>query len=344
MKFLVFRFSSAFILLLILISLFSDFLSSNPPGMQNLEQFFQPPSRIRMHHHSAAARPFLYAMELEEPLDVRYQENTKTAYPLEFFYKGYQYRFLGLIPMDRHLIGRSSAPFFYPMGTDDYGRDVFSRVLAGARTSILVVILGLILYIIFGGTAGTIAGLSGGWIDSLLMRVSELVLALPALYIILSLRAILPSKIPYAQNLLLIIGIIAAVAWPPMARGIRGIVLRIRNSGYVEASRSFGASPAHIFRQHIFPALAPFIFAQIALAAPIFLLGEVVLSFLNIGFKDSGESWGSMLQNLKNTRVLTDFWWNLLPLGMVFLTMLCLNLLSRGLVVKGQERDEGVRL
>jgi peptide/nickel transport system permease protein len=223
------------------------------------------------------------------------------------------------------------------MGTDELGRDVLARVFAGTRTSMLVVILGLMLYAALGITIGALAGLFGGWVDSLLMRLSEFVLALPALYLVLALRAVLPVHIPFIQTLFLMVGTIAAVAWPPMARGIRGLILQLRSSGHVEAARCSGGTPAHIFRRHMLPFLRPFAFSQLTVAAPIFLLGEVILSFLDIGFHDSGESWGSMLRSLKDTRVLTDFWWNLLPLAMVFLTLLCLNLL--GSRTSGEKRE-----
>jgi ABC-type dipeptide/oligopeptide/nickel transport system permease subunit len=141
----------------------------------------------------------------------------------------------------------------------------------------------------------------------------------------------------------LMVGIIAAVAWPPMARGIRGLILQLKSSGYVEAARSLGGSPIHALWRHMLPLLLPFILSQLAAAAPIFLLGELTLSFLNIGFRDSGESWGSMMRSLKDTRVLTDFWWNLLPLCMVFLALLCLNLLGNQ-ADKGKKNHQALRL
>jgi peptide/nickel transport system permease protein len=345
MKLRRFRFAACFTSLLLVISVFSDFLSPNPPGMQNLEQYFQPPARIHLQRlDGKLPHPFVRRMELKDPLDARYEEDRETAYPLQFFYAGYDYRLFGFISLNTHLVGRGQAPFYYPLGTDELGRDVLSRVLAGTRTSMLVVLLGLILYAAFGITVGAFAGLFGGWIDSFLMRLSEFVLALPALYLVLSLRALLPMRIPFIQTLLLMVGTIAAVVWPPMARGVRGLILQLRSAGFVEAARSFGATPGHIFRRHMLRALAPFVLSQLAVAAPIFLLGEVILSFLNIGFRDGGESWGSMLQSMKDTRVLTDFWWNLLPLFMVFLTLLCLNLLSSRPSGKTKQRDQMMRL
>ncbi len=325
-----FGFAIGFISLLVFTSILADFLSSNPSTVQNLDQFFLPPARVHLFDSNGTLlwKPFIYKTELKEPLDVIYYENTETAYPLEFFFKGYPYKILGLISWDRHLIGRSQWPNYYPLGTDELGRDVLARVLAGTRTSLLVVVLGMVIYGVLGLAIGVLAGLLGGWMDSLLMRFSEFVLALPALYLVLALRAILPVGMPFWQTLFLTIGTIAAVTWPPMARGIRGLILQLKNATYVEAARSLGGTPIHIFRRHMFPSLLPFALTQMAVAAPVFLLGEVILSFLNVGFRDSGESWGSMLRSLTDTRIITDFWWNLLPLGMVFLTLLCLNALS----------------
>ena len=336
------HFAAGFFGMLIFVSLFADFLSSNPPSQQNLEHFYHPPSRIHFidSKGSVVLKPFIYKTELTDLLDTVYGEDTGKPYPLEFFFKGYRYSILGMISSDRHLIGRTGEPRYYPLGTDELGRDVLARVLAGTRTSLLVVLLGGFFYSIIGLSIGAAAGLSGGWVDSVLMRLSEFVLALPALYLVLALRAQLPMHIAFFQSLLWIVLTIAAVAWPPMARGVRGLVFQLRNSTYVEAARSLGGGPIHVFVRHILPSLIPFALAQLAVAAPVFLLGEVVLSFLNVGFQESGESWGSMLRSLKDTRVVTDFWWNLLPLCMVFLTLLSLNTLSS----RGRSGDDDERI
>jgi peptide/nickel transport system permease protein len=104
--------------------------------------------------------------------------------------------------------------------------------------------------------------------------------------------------------------------------------LKIQSAPYVEAARALGCSRWQILLKHLLPALPPFIISQSLISAPLFLLGEVTLSFLNVGFRDSGESWGTMLRALMDPRVLTDYWWNLAPLGCVFLTLYLLNVLS----------------
>jgi peptide/nickel transport system permease protein len=317
---------------LVLASFLSDFLSSSAPDAQDLNQFYAPPARLRFVDVKGRFHlwPFVYRLALIDPLDATYREAKDQAFPLELFCEGYRYRFMGLIPSSRHLLGTGNTGAFHPWGTDALGRDVLARTLAGARNSMMVMLFGITVYFMLGVGIGALAGAAGGWTDTLLMRFCEFVLALPALYLVLAVRALLPPDMPFWQTVFLTAGTIAAVAWPPMARGVRGQILQIKKAGYVEAARMLGASPWHIFRRHMLPATANFALAQTAVAAPLFILGEVVLSFLNVGFHDSGSSWGTMLRGLtQDPRVLTDFWWNLSPLAFVFATLLCLNGFSR---------------
>ena len=317
---------------ILLVALLSDFLSPVPPDLLGLNQFFAPPSRI--HFVDAQGnfhwRPFIYGTELVDLQEARYRQRSEQVYPLVLFSEGYPYRLFGLIPASRHLFGIGAAGSFHLWGTDSLGRDVWARTLAGARNSLLVLLLGLALYLVLGAAVGACAGLAGGWTDAVLMRFSEFVLALPALYLVLALRAILPPQMPFWQASFLTAATIASVTWPPMARGIRGLILQTRYACYVDAARAMGASPGHIFRRHMLPAVAPFALAQMVAAAPLFILGDVILSFLKMGYQSSSGSWGAMLQGLmQDPRVLTDFWWNMAPLGFVFLTLLCLNNFSR---------------
>lgn len=321
--------AGSFLVLLLGMALFSDFLSPNPPSRQNLDQFFHPPTRLHIRDREGRwQRPYIHATALQDPLTASYRMDWQRAHSLDFFYEGYPYQLLGFIPWDRHLIGRAQPPYVYFLGADELGRDVWARILSGTRTSLLVIIVGILIYAVLGIAIGSVAGILGGWVDSLLMRFSEFVLALPVLYVVLAMRALLPRQLPFWQTLILTVGMIAAVAWPPLARGVRGMVLQLNSAMHVEAARSMGASSRHIFLQHMLPSLRPFIRMQLILAAPLFLLGELALSFLNVGFQDTGESWGAMLRNMKDLRILTDYYWNLAPLGMIFLSLLSLNSLG----------------
>ncbi len=316
--------------LLLAAAALSDFLSTTRPEVQNLEMFYAPPARIRFLDSEGRLhwRPFVYSRELTDPLEARYEERKDRICTLEFFVEGYPYRLFGLLPVNRHLIGTQTGEAIYPLGTDELGRDVLARALAGARTSLLVTLLGIFIYALLGTAVGAVAGWQGGWLDSALMRISEFVLALPALYLLLALRALLPVRLPYWQALLLTVGTIACVAWPPLAKGVRGLVLQLRSAGYVEAARGLGANGRQIFVRHMLPSLAPYALSQTLIAAPVFIMGEVVLSFLDVGLSATGSSWGAMLKNLKDPRVLTDFWWNLTPLLFIFATLFCLNTLG----------------
>jgi peptide/nickel transport system permease protein len=315
---------------------FSDFLSPNAPDEQDLDRVFSPPTRIHLANPSGSFswKPFIHPYRLVDPLEGSYEEDVTRSHDLEFFGRGYPYRILGLFPSTRHLIVSSGGVRFYALGGDELGRDVAARILAGARTSLAVVVAGIAVYAFLGLSIGALAAWRRGWWDSGLMRFSELVMALPALYVLLALRAALPPDLPYWRTLLLLSGTIAAVTWPPMARGVRGLVLQLADAPFVQAARSLGCTDWQIFSEHMLPRLAGFMLAQAILAAPAFLLGEVVLSFLDVGVGGAGESWGAMLRNLRDPRVLTDFWWNLSPLALVFATLFCLNLLAGGL-----ERD-----
>ncbi len=329
--------SAVILILLCTAALGGDFLSPVPASELNTSLVFAPPSRL----HFADAqgrihwRPFFYRLQLEDPVELTYRENRNDPISVRFFFTGYTYRLFGFIPASIHLAGGEG---FHLLGTDDLGRDVLARMLKGAGTSLLVVAAGICLYAVIGLTAGTIAAVAGGWVDSLLMRLCEIVLALPALYLILALRAILPLRMPYSQTFLLTVGTIAGVAWPTMARAVRGTVQQILRSGYVEAAVSLGCTRMFLIQRHLLPALPPLVFSQMVVAAPIFLLGEMSLSFLNMGFGDATESWGTMLRGMMDYRILTDFWWNLAPLGCVFATLLCLNLAGSPAPAEQQSR------
>ena len=316
--------------LLLLASVLGDFFSTNRPDVQDLDSYYAPPTRMHFVDPQGRFhwRPFVYAYELVDPLQARYREKDEVAFPLEFFGSGYAYRLFGIFPVSTHFLNAPGTRLL-PWGADELGRDVLARTFAGAQTSLTIVMFGVAAYAALGLAIGALAALTGGIIDAALMRISEFTLALPALYLILALRAILPPQLGFWETSLVLVGTIASVAWPPLARAVRGSLLQLRNAAYVEAAVALGCTRWQVFRRHMLPGIWPLVLGQSVLAAPVFLLGEVILSFLDVGFSGSAESWGTMLRSLRDPRVMTDFWWNLAPLGFVFLTLLCLNTLAR---------------
>jgi peptide/nickel transport system permease protein len=207
------------------------------------------------------------------------------------------------------------------LGTDAFGRDVFSRVLYGGRISMLAGLIATLLALGLGAAAGTIAGYFGGWTDALLMRGGELLLALPWLYLLLAVRAVLPLHIPTGQAFLLVVGIIGTVGWIRPARLIRTVVLSTRERGYVLAARGFGASGAYVIRRHILPETLGVVVTQATVLIPQFILAEVTLSFLGLGISEPVPSWGNMLAEARQYFALMSHGWLLAP-GIVLVPLL----------------------
>jgi len=198
-------------------------------------------------------------------------------------------------------------------GTEAFGRDGFSRVLYGGRISMLAGLVATLLALGLGTLAGTLAGYYGGWTDAILMRGGELLLALPWLYLLLAVRAVLPLHIPTTHAFLLVVGIIGSVGWIRPARLIRSIVLGTRERGYVLAAQGFGASGIYVIRRHILPETLGVVVTQATILIPQFILAEVTLSFLGLGISEPVPSWGNMLAEARQYFALVSHGWLLAP-------------------------------
>ncbi len=219
----------------------------------------------------------------------------------------------GLVETDLHLFGTDSPTRLFLFGTDDYGRDLFSRLLFGGQISLFAGLLGLGLSLGVGIVVGGLAGYYGGWVDEINMRATELFLALPWLYLLFAVRMALPLNIPPAQAFLLVLVVIGLVGWARPARLIRGLVLSARARDYVDAARCLGASDLYLLRRHVFPQILGIVVTQAALLAPQFILAEVTLSFFGLGVGEPVPSWGNMLASLQRYHVLASYWWMFIP-------------------------------
>jgi peptide/nickel transport system permease protein len=221
----------------------------------------------------------------------------------------------------------------YLLGTDALGRDLLSRSLYGARWSLVTSILGVVFSIFFGTLVGCLAGFMGGWWDRALMRMTELVMALPALYLVLALRIVFPDDISPVQSAFVIGTSLAAVGWCSVSRLLRSRVITLRESDYVSAALAAGATGGRALFRHILPNALPFILLQAGIALPYFLLGEATLSYLGIGIPRPEPSLGNMLADAAyNYTSMMTYWWTLLvPAGALFLAVLAANLWTEGL-------------
>jgi len=292
----------------------AGFFAPYDPVVQDRERPYLPPMHIHMmdaqgHFH---LRPFFHPLRLREGSFDQYEEDTATNVPLRFFERGAAYRLLGVVPSRIHLFGASGARV-YLLGSDAYGRDQLSRILYGGQISLLAGLLGAGVTLFLGALIGMAAGYYGGWRDDLLMRIAELFLALPWLYLLFALRAFLPLAVSPLEAFLLVVVVIGMVGWARPARLVRGVVLSVKERDFVRAARGFGASDFYLLRRHILPETASVLLTQAAILVPQFVLAEMTLSFLGLGVPEPMSSWGNLLATLQQYNVLVSYWWMYLP-------------------------------
>jgi peptide/nickel transport system permease protein len=312
----------------------AGFFAPYDPTAQDREHPYAPPMRLHFVDAQGSFHllPFFYAQELQAGTFDQYEENRSRAIPVEFFVSGAPYHVLGVFPLRIHLLGGGDVQM-YLLGSDGYGRDLLSRILFGGQVSLLAGLIGAGLTLSIGLCIGTVAGFWGGWKDEVLMRVAELFLALPWIYLLFAMRAFLPLTVPPLKAFLLVVIVIAAVGWARPARMVRGIVLSAKERDFVRSARGFGASDAYLLRRHIVPETASVVLTQAAILVPQFVLAEMTLSFLGLGVPEPVASWGNMLSSLQHYNVLVSYWWMYLPaLAMVpfFLGYLLLESLLQG--------------
>ena len=240
-------------------------------------------------------------------------EDRSRSYPVRFFVRGARYRIAGLVESDWHLFGTDSPTPLFLFGSDDFGRDVFSRLLFGGQISLFAGLLGAASTLTLAVAIGGAAGYYGGWVDELSMRAAELFLALPWLYLLFAVRMALPLDLDPAQAFLLVLVVIGVVGWARPARLIRGLVLSARARDYVAAARCLGASDSYLLRRHVLPQIFGILLTQAALLAPQYILAEVTLSFFGLGVGEPVPSWGNMLAGLQRYHVVASYWWMFLP-------------------------------
>lgn len=199
------------------------------------------------------------------------------------------------------------------LGTDDFGRDQFSRFLSGASSSLAGGLAATTLTLVLAFVTGSLAGYYGNWTDRALMALADLFLTLPWLYLLIGLRAILPPALDQRAASALTLLVIALFSWARPARLVRGVVLSTSQRGFVEAARTFGVPRLRIFLRHILPSTYPVLTAQCLVLLPRFVLADVALSFFGLGIAEPHPSWGAFLLDLKHSYFLPLQWWRILP-------------------------------
>jgi peptide/nickel transport system permease protein len=316
-----------------LLVLSAGFFSPYDSAAQDRELPYCPPTRIHWVNKEGRLlwRPFVYRSVERVGTFQRYEEDQLIPYPIHVFTRGAKYTIAGVVTWDRHLFSVDPPARLFLMGSDGYGRDLFSRFLFGGRISLFTGIVATVISLTFGVILGTLAGFYEGWLDALIMRCVDVFLSLPWLYLLLALRAVLPLRINPEQAFLLFIVVIGLVGWARPARLIRGVVLSVKERKHLLAARSFGASDLYLLRRHILPEIRGLVLTQAALLIPQYVVAEVTLSFLGLGVGEPAPSWGGMLAALQQYHVLVSKWWMFCPGVMLIPLVLSYGILSNAL-------------
>lgn len=201
-------------------------------------------------------------------------------------------------------MGIQEPAYWFVFGSDEYGRDLFSRFLYGGRRAVLVGGSAALGSVLIGFAVGAVAGMSGGLADTILMRCSELFLSLPWIYLLLAIRALLPLRLTTLQSLAMIASVATLAGWPRPARIVRGVFLSVKQRPYVSVARSLGAGDFYLVTRHIFPEVRGLLLTQAASLLPQFMLVDVAFSFLGLGGNEQQASWGEMLGALRHFSVV----------------------------------------
>ncbi len=327
--------SLAMIATLYFIVAFCEFLAPYPLEHQDIPMAYAPPQRLHFFGEDGFhLRPFVYRLNSRRhPQTLRrvYVEDTGTPHSLRFFVRGEKYKLWGLIEMDLHLFGAGGGGTMYLLGTDSLGRDLFSRILYGARISLTIGLIGVSMTFVLGLTVGAISGYFGGWVDNLIQRLIEVLRSFPTFPLWMALSAALPATWSPLQIYFGITIVLSFLAWTNLARVVRGKILSLREEDFAMAAKLCGANNRRIMWRHLLPSFTSHIIVSLTLMLPRMILGETALSFLGLGLRRPITSWGVLLKEAQNVQAVAQQPWLLLPAVFVILAVLAFNFVGDGL-------------
>jgi peptide/nickel transport system permease protein len=295
------------------VAVVAPILAPNDPSTPFANRAYAPPTRLHLRDASGWHPPFIYRQVLVDRVLRQYVDDATARVPLDWWRDG---RLFG--------VGPGAGPVLI-LGADPIGRDIFSRLVCGAQLSLGVTGLGAAGALAIGAVVGALAGVAGGLLETALMGIADFMLVLPAVYLLLALRAVMPLSLGWTTIFGLMAVLFAAAGWPGVARGVRGIVATERTRDYAQAARAIGAGPFRLVG-HLLPAASGFLVVELVLLVPAMLVAEATLSYLGLGFPDERPSWGTMLKDITNVRLLAETPWLIAPAALLFVVVLGLQL------------------
>ena len=310
------------------------FFSAYDTLQRNNDYILAPPQRIRVLHEGRPHRPFVYGLETtRDPETFRriYAADKEAVYPIRFLVRGADYKLFGFVPTNIRLLGVAEPGVLFLFGTDELGRDMYSRTLHGARISLTIGLVGVAISFILGCLLGGISGYFGGAADMFIQRVIEFFSSIPTLPLWMALAAAVPTAWPPIRIYFMITVILSIVGWTGLARVVRGKMLQLREEDYVLSAKISNTGEVRIIGKHLLPGFMTYLIVHLTLAVPSMILGETALSFIGIGLRPPAVSWGVLLQEAQNIRSVALSPWLLTPALFVVVTVLSFNFLGDGL-------------
>jgi len=329
--------SAVVVALFYLVALFPEFFATTGYRGSAARRSLIPPQPIHW-FDSGRFRPHVYAVSgARDPKTFKmvWEADAENKIPIHFFAKGFEYKLLGLIPANRHLIGveegLDAADTIFLLGTDIQGRDLYSRLMYGTRISMSIGLMGVLLTLIVGIFLGGISGYYGGSVDNVIQRVIEVIRSIPTIPLWMGLGAALPRDWSVVQTYFAITIVLSLFGWTGLARVVRGRFLSLRDEDFVAAAEIAGASQFRIIFRHMLPSFASHIIAATTLRVPGMIISETALSFLGLGMRPPAVSWGVLLQAAQSIETIALTPWQMIPAVPVIIIVLAFNFLGDGL-------------
>jgi peptide/nickel transport system permease protein len=314
----------------------ADFLAYADPDASEAHRSLMPPQRVYW-FDGWKFGPYVHGIKgMRDPETFKrvYRPDPSQKIPLRFFAQGFEYRFLGLIPASRHLIGVDSgdaSTTIFLLGTDVQGRDLWSRLIYGTRISLTIGLLGVTMSLVLGVVLGGFSGFYGGTLDTVIQRVIEILRSIPTIPLWMGLAAALPRDWTVLQVYFAITIIISLLGWTELARVVRGRFLAMREEDFVVSARLVGCSQMRTIFVHMVPSFMSHIIAATTLALPAMIISETALSFLGLGLRPPAISWGVLLQQAQNVQTVAISPWLMIPAIPVIVAVMAFNFLGDGL-------------